>query len=122
MLFTIGYQNLKTAQNLIDILKSHGIDSLVDVRSKPGGRNAAFRKTHLRKVLPAAGIAYIWAGRKLGGFGTIEEADIRSLCNWQKSRRACLMCMEADPDRCHRKNEIGRRSEKYGVKATHIRT
>jgi len=71
-------------------------------------------------LLPAAGIQYMWAGKTLGGFSEIDEADIRKLASWKKERIACLMCMEADPDRCHRKNEIARRLKNYGVSVDHI--
>jgi len=30
------------------------------------------------------------------------------------------MCMEADPEKCHRKTEIGRRIEAYGDRVEHL--
>jgi uncharacterized protein (DUF488 family) len=122
MLCSIGYQNLKSVETLQNILQEKEIKILLDVRSRPYGRKASFNKKILEISLPAAGIDYIWAGKTLGGFSEINEGDIKKLAEWQKGRIACLMCMEADPDRCHRKNEIARRLKKYGVLVNHIET
>jgi len=46
---------------------------------------------------------------------TIHISYIIKLASWQKDKVTCLMCMEADPDRCYRKNEIAERLKKYGV-------
>jgi uncharacterized protein (DUF488 family) len=120
MLYSIGYQNLKNIETLQDILKEKGIKILIDVRSRPYGRKSSFNKKILETSLPTAGIDYNWAGKTLGGFSEIHEEDIKNLAVWQKGRMACLMCMEADPDCCHRKNEIARRLENYGVSVNHI--
>jgi hypothetical protein len=76
----------------------------------------------LESSLPAAGIQYKWTGDTLCGFSEIDEADIKKLASWHKDKVACLMCMEADPDRCHRKTEIAKRLKKYGVPVDHIIT
>lgn len=120
MLYSIGYQNLKNIETLQDILKEKGIKTLLDIRSRPYGRKSSFNKKILETSLPTAGIDYNWAGKTLGGFSEIQEEDIKKLAIWQKGRIACLMCMETDPDRCHRKNEIARRLKKYGVSVKHI--
>jgi uncharacterized protein (DUF488 family) len=123
MIYTIGYQGMKTADELIAALKERNIRYLLDVRSKPFGRNASFRKNHLETALPAAGIEYKWAGDRLGGFSEITEEAIKYLAEWQDGKIICLMCMEEDPDRCHRKTEISRRIERiegYNISVTHI--
>jgi uncharacterized protein (DUF488 family) len=122
MLYSVGYQNLKNIETLKDILEEKGIKILLDVRSRPYGRKALFNKKKLETFLPASGIDYIWAGKTLGGFSEINEEDIKKLAGWQKGKIVCLVCMEADPDRCHRKNEIARRLKKYGVSVNHIET
>lgn len=122
MLYSIGYQNLKNIETLQNILLKKGIKILLDVRSRPYGRKSSFNKKHLEISLPAAGIDYNWAGKTLGGFSEINEDEIRKIAEWQEGKIACLMCMEADPDRCHRKNEIARRLKKYGVSVNHIET
>ena len=106
---------------LQNILKEKGIKILLDVRSRPYGRMASFNKKILETSLQTADFDYIWAGKTLGGFSEINEDDIKKLAEWQKGKIACLMCMEADPDRCHRKNEIARRLKKYGVSVNHIK-
>ena len=120
MIYSIGYQNLRTLADLIEQLKKYRIDLLLDVRSKPYSRNAAFRKETIERNLPKSGISYRWMGRILGGFSKISEAAIKNLVEIQKEKAVCLMCMEADPDRCHRKTEIALRLERYGVAVNHI--
>ena len=120
MLYSVGYQNLENIETLRDILHEKGIKILLDVRSRPYGRKSRFNKKNLETLLPAVGIEYNWEGKTLGGFSEIDEDDIKKLTTWQKGKIACLMCMEADPDRCHRKNEIARRLEEYGVSVNHL--
>lgn len=122
MLYSIGYQNLKNIETLQNILQEKGINILLDVRSRPYGRKSSFNKKNLETFLPVVGIEYSWTGITLGGFSKIDEDDIKKLAKWQKGKIACLMCMEADPDRCHRNNEIARRLKKYGVQVNHIKT
>jgi uncharacterized protein (DUF488 family) len=58
MLYTIGH-GAKTAQELSDALRLHGVVLLVDVRSFPGSRrNADVSKEAMPGWLGAAGIAY----------------------------------------------------------------
>jgi len=122
VLFSIGYQSLKDPALLIKILQDHQVEFLIDVRSKPFGRNREFNRPQLSKAVRAAGIGYLWKGDSLGGFDEIGQEAIKGLAGWQRDKRACLMCMEADPDRCHRKNEIGRRLAELGVGVEHLTT
>ncbi len=122
MIFSIGYQKLSKAGQLVEALQQHGIRILVDVRSKPYGRNPSFRKPHLERTLNNHGLTYWWAGATLGGFSEVNESAIKDLAFWSHGKIACLMCLEAAPDRCHRKNEIGRRLQEYGVDVEHILT
>jgi uncharacterized protein (DUF488 family) len=58
MLYTIGH-GAKTADELIAVLREHGIDLLVDVRSFPGSRrNPDVSKQAMPRWLGAAGISY----------------------------------------------------------------
>jgi len=120
MLYSIGYQNLNSVEMLQTILLEKGIKILLDVRSKPYSRKSSFNKKILETSLPAIGIKYNWVGKTLGGFSKIDEEDIKRLAAWQKGKVACLMCMEADPDRCHRKTDIAKRLKTYGVSVDHI--
>ena len=122
MIYSIGHQNLRTLVDLIEQLKKYHIELLLDVRSKPYSRDAAFRKETMERNLPKSGISYQWMGRSLGGFSEISEASIISLVDLQKGKTLCLMCMETDPDQCHRKTKIAKRLEAYGIIVEHIIT
>ena len=66
-IYTIGHSNLDMGR-FVDALKAFGIDTLVDVRSMPYSRFAAwFNREALQGSLEAAGIAYRFAGDFLGG-------------------------------------------------------
>lgn len=121
MLYSIGYQNLKDVEALKNILQAKGVRILVDVRSKPYSRwKPIFNKKNLAAELQAAGIAYNWKGDRLGGFSKISETDIAGLAGWQQGKIVCLMCMEADHNKCHRHYEIAKRLKKYGVMVEHL--
>jgi hypothetical protein len=120
MLKTIGYQQFRTNRDLMERLKAEGITHLVDVRSKPWSRKKGFGKKDLMEAARAAGIAYTWRGDTLGGLAAITENAIKQLFEFQKTRAACIMCMEADPDKCHRNYEIGARIRRYGVIPNHL--
>lgn len=122
MIHTIGYQKLQTVEYLIDTLKLAKVDILMDVRSKPYSRKRQFNKSVLAEKLRKAGISYEWVGNKLGGFGTIAEDDIEYLARYEEGKSICLMCMEAEPEKCHREYEIGHRLRRFGVHVVHIRT
>jgi len=63
---TIGHGN-RTLDELVEALRSHQVNQLVDVRSFPGSRrNPQFGREKLEQSLPAHGIAYLWM-KDLGG-------------------------------------------------------
>src|SRR5437879_4636174 len=65
-LFTIGHST-RTLEELIEVLQSHLIQTLADIRSIPMSRRLPhFNRESLEKVLPEAGIRYIWM-KDLGG-------------------------------------------------------
>jgi len=119
LIYTIGYEQ-RTVPQLIETLKQHGVQYLIDVRSRPYGRKREFNKNALAPELENNRIHYLWMGDRLGGFGTIRERDILCLSSWQKGKTVCLMCMEADHTQCHRDYEIARRLKRYGVNAIHL--
>ena len=120
MIYTIGYQKMKTSEALFSALKERNVTYLLDVRSKPFSRNPYFTKTNLKKAAKRHGIEYRWVGNCLGGFSEIKEETIKALAAWSSDWTGCLLCMEADPDKCHRKTEIAFRLEKYGIAVDHI--
>jgi uncharacterized protein (DUF488 family) len=120
MMFSIGYAGMATNQELVEVMNAYQIECVVDVRSRPTSRNAAFRGPALQKALEANNISYWWAGERLGGLKPIEESAIRDLADWEHGRRACLLCLEKNPRDCHRFNEISRRIKEYGLTVEHI--
>ena len=65
-LFTIGHST-RTLDELVGALQAHSIQTLADIRSFPMSRRLPhFNRESLEKVLPDAGIRYIWM-KDLGG-------------------------------------------------------
>jgi len=65
-LFTIGHST-RSLDELIEALKAHSIEALVDIRAFPMSRRLPhFNRESLEKALPEAGIRYIWM-KDLGG-------------------------------------------------------
>jgi uncharacterized protein (DUF488 family) len=65
-LFTIGHST-RTLEQLIEALRAHSIETLVDIRAFPMSRRLPhFNRESLEKALPQAGIRYVWM-KDLGG-------------------------------------------------------
>jgi len=119
-MFSIGYQGI-SAEKLMEILKEKSVTHLLDVRSKPYSRwKKEFNKAALERRFDGSGIAYIWKGDVLGGLAEISEAAIKWLAEFENGHTVCTMCMEKDPEKCHRSTEIGRRLSEYGIKTDHL--
>jgi uncharacterized protein (DUF488 family) len=129
MIKTIGHST-HPIERFIDLLKSGGVDVLVDVRSMPySRRHPQFSKERLTKSLEAVGIAYAWEGAALGGKGgayndAAERPAFRTTLDRLIDRSAtatvCLMCAEKEPLDCHRTVLVSRRLAERGVKITHL--
>jgi uncharacterized protein (DUF488 family) len=124
-LATIGYE-LATPATLIAALAKAGIDLLVDVRAVPNSRRPGFSKKSLAAATAEAGIDYL----HLRGLGTPADgraaaragrhAEMHAIFRRQlktldarddlfalvelikEGRAACLLCLEASPEHCHR--------------------
>jgi len=58
-LYTIGHGRRSTDE-LVEALRSFGVDSLVDIRAYPGSKaNPQFARERMENDLPALGIAYV---------------------------------------------------------------
>lgn len=67
LLYTVGHSTRSLAE-LVETLKAHGIETLVDIRAFPMSRRLPqFNRESLEKSLAAAGIRYIWM-KTLGGY------------------------------------------------------
>jgi uncharacterized protein (DUF488 family) len=140
-IYTIGHSN-HTSDVFVHLLKQHEIQLLVDVRSKPVSRFAAFaNKKTLPGLLEREGIRHIFMGNSLGGKPTdpsLQDSDgkpdyvkmrstdafqegISRLIELAKDASVALMCAEEDPSKCHRRLLIGPALEESGVRPLHIR-
>ena len=140
---TIGYQ-AATVRTFLEALARHRIDLLVDVRAVAGSRRAGFAKSALAANLQGADIEYL----HLKGLGTPAEgraaaragrhaemrriferhmktpgaqAELEALAQIVRSgRRACLLCLEADPAHCHRSMVAAALGERVPLHVTHL--
>lgn len=141
--FTVGHST-RSADELLAFLREHDIRVLVDVRRFPGSRRYPhFSAPALAAALGHAGIQYrhepdlggrrepipdspntAWRVAAFRGYadhmGTREFGEalarVRALA---RERRACVMCAEAVPWRCHRQL-IADALVEGGVRVTHI--
>lgn len=125
-IYTIGHST-RSIEQFLDLLKAHGIEELVDVRTIPQSRhNPQFGQEELAASLKQAGINYVHFG-KLGGLRHSRQDSVN--LGWQNSsfrgyadymatpefqdgldelkaiaekKRVAIMCAEAVPWRCHR--------------------
>jgi uncharacterized protein (DUF488 family) len=126
-IFTVGHST-RTLEELIEVLKAHRIQTLVDIRSYPMSRRMRhFNRESLEKSLPGNGIRYAWV-KDLGGRrkkirddspnvalrspGFRNYADymltddfqraINELAELAEHSRTAYMCAERVYFRCHR--------------------
>lgn len=140
-LLTVGHSN-HGLDHFIQLLKQHGAQCLVDVRSRPGSRFASqFNQASLALAVKRAEIDYVFMGDELGGrprgeefydrdgfvlYGRRAESEdflrgIKQLIGLAKDRMVVMMCSEEDPQNCHRRRLIGEALKKRGVEFSHIR-
>jgi uncharacterized protein (DUF488 family) len=124
-LATIGYEGA-TQDQVIARLKAAGVEVLVDVRAVAASRRAGFSKRVLAASLAEAGITYVHlqklgtpkAGRDAARKGRTAEMqaiyeahlqepaaqiELAEAAEIASSRKAALMCFEADAACCHRR-------------------
>jgi len=120
---TIGYEG-HDSETFIWLLQKAGTRVLVDVRRSARSRNRGFAKSALEGFLAAAGIEYVhrpelgvdpelrMALKETGDFAAYRRKYLGHLRRQTDSldrlyrlmveQRCCLMCVEHDPQRCHR--------------------
>jgi uncharacterized protein (DUF488 family) len=138
-IFTIGHSN-HPIERFLALLRSGGIEALVDVRSVPSSRFCPqFRRGSLVEAMAAAGISYAWYGEMLGGKpknralwrdGAPDYAKIAAQPEFARkidalaaeaARRAvAIMCAEKDPRDCHRSRLLGPPLIDRGIVLRHI--
>lgn len=126
-LYTIGHST-RTLDELVEALRSFGVDLLVDIRTIPRSRHTPqFNREGLSRKLPRRGIRYrhmkalgglrkprpdsrntAWRNASFRGFADYMEtpefaaalSELRKLA--RDAEAAAIMCAEAVPWRCHR--------------------
>lgn len=127
-IYTMGTSN-RSAEEFIGVLKSFGIEAVVDVRRFPVSRLEHFGRDELAVLLGQAGLAYFYLGAELGGFRregyesftrTAEfKSGLQKLEELASKKRSAVVCAERFPWRCHRRF-IARELEKRGWRVEHI--
>jgi uncharacterized protein (DUF488 family) len=123
---TVGHSN-RPLDDFIALLKAHGVERLVDIRTVPRSRhNPQFNRDALPESLEQAGIGYLHMG-SLGGLrhprpdsanSAWRNDSFRGYADYMQSpefekaldelievasrARVAIMCAEAVPWRCHR--------------------
>ena len=126
IVYTLGHSTLEL-DAFLELLGSHGIAGIVDVRRFPGSRrHPHFASEALAAALGAAGVAYDWlpelggrrksqadsphVGWRVEGFRSYADhmesrefaGGLTRLLAIAAERPSAVMCAEAVPWRCHR--------------------
>jgi uncharacterized protein (DUF488 family) len=123
---TVGHSN-RPIEEFLGMLKAHGVELLVDVRTVPRSRhNPQFNRETLPQSLAAAGIRYQhmpglgglrharkdsintgWKNLSFRGYADYMQTtefleNLQRLIELEQSHRLAVLCAESVPWRCHR--------------------
>jgi uncharacterized protein (DUF488 family) len=140
VIWTVGHSN-HTLDHFLDLLRTHAIEVVADVRSTPfSRRHPHFNRERLKAALASVGIDYIFLGAELGarspdracydaegrvvyerlarteGF----KAGLARVTTEAANRRVAVMCAEKDPLSCHRTILVTPRLIARGLTVMHI--
>ena len=139
-LFTLGYQG-RDLREVLDIVRRHAIDQVLDVRENATSKKPGFSATELSDALAGIGVSYLhlaelgcapasrhalWRGEDRATF--FEEYRRRlseqppafaELLRRARSARCLVLCLERDPFRCHRA-VLAERLHEVGVLVVHL--
>jgi uncharacterized protein (DUF488 family) len=140
--FTIGYGNYPI-DRFITFLQDISIDVIIDVRSSPYSRfNPHFNRENLENSLNRSDIGYQYMGEQIGGRysdpgllfpdGTVDYRKVRDTQRFREGisqilsiipsgKTIALMCVEKEPERCHRFALISPVLQSKGISVIHIR-
>jgi len=140
-LYSIGHSN-HSVEQFISLLKSKGINCLVDVRSTPySQRLSQFNRESITRDLAKAAILYQYMGDNLGGRytnpalltgdGQVDYGKVMQENSFQKGideliqlassgKKIAFMCAEKDPFDCHRFALVSRGLVLKGQHVCHI--
>jgi uncharacterized protein (DUF488 family) len=141
-IFTIGYEGASVPA-FIAALRDAGVALVLDIRAAPVSRKKGFSKTHLAQHLSEAGIGY----RHMRGLGTPKQGreaarsgdhdsferlfrnhlkepevllDLGEALDLAAAQPVCLLCLERDPQQCHRLIITQRMSKESGQPIRHL--
>lgn len=141
-IFTIGYEGASIPA-FIAALREAGVRLVLDIRAVPASRKKGFSKTPLAAHLAEAGIGY----KHLRGLGTpkrgrdaahsgdtqaferiflahMEEPeallDLGEALTLAAEQPSCLLCLERDPENCHRLIAAHRMARESGQEIRHL--
>lgn len=142
-LYTIGYQGAGLDQ-LIHCLRANDVHTLADIRFHPFSRRPEFRQDALRRAVEEAGLAYRHV-KALGNPPPSREAamagdeaayrrlfrahldtaaaraSLQAVLDWSQAGPVCLMCLERDPEDCHRLMVAERLVADSGIALEHLK-
>lgn len=140
-LFTFGYEGLSIAA-FIARLKDEGVETVIDVRANPLSRKKGFSKNAFATALKSEEIAYVhmaamgcpkpvrdqykqdadWAIYTRGFLAYLkgQATGLADLVRLATNSPSCLVCFEADFERCHRTFVARGAAEIGGLRITHI--
>ena len=143
LVFTVGHST-REQEDFIALLKAHGVERLVDVRTIPRSRhNPQFNREQIGAALRRAGISYLhmptlgglrhakpnslnsaWRNPSFRGFADYMQTrkfalGLRRLMKLARLKRTAIMCAEGVPWRCHR-SLIADALLAYGYRAEEI--
>ena len=141
-LYTIGYEKARLA-DVVGALQAAGVKRLIDVRDRPISRRPGFSKRQLAASLEEAGIAYTHLkplgtppeGREAAKrrewdrfWGIVEaklatteaEVALQEAADIAARESSCLLCYEADWQRCHRGRVAEMLTDRFGFTPRHL--
>ena len=137
--YTIGHST-HSIETFIELLKSHDVTALADVRSRPYSRmNPQFNREPLKEALRNAQIQYVFLGKELGArsddkscyrsgqvqYDLLAQTElfrhgIDRVTKGARTHRVTLMCAEKEPLECHRTILVARKLCEKGLTIKHI--
>jgi uncharacterized protein (DUF488 family) len=138
-IYTVGHST-HPQERFINLLLSHGVTAVSDVRSKPYSRvNPQFNREQLKQALRMHEISYVFLGKELGARsddpscyedGKVQydrlaktplfESAIKRILIGSQKHRVALMCAEKEPLECHRTILVARHLVAAGAEVKHI--
>lgn len=136
-IYTIGYEG-KSVDGLFNLILQQGIRTLIDIRSNPVSRSYGFSHTKLAKICAALDVDYrqmpelgiTSLKRKALANGVTRRAlldeyeetrlpqsreHVLSVTAIIKNRPSVLLCLESNPDECHRSRLANTIAEATGL-------